>query len=466
VTVTAHRPDETLWQLRPGVYSVIDDGTLRLTLLQRGEVFGPVTEARRAALRLLAERRCADIELIELTRQRDDAADGLPEFLAALRTGGWLMATVRASGSPMYTVQPVGRPAPEPAALPHELMLSRFALIRREAEFVVQSPRAWGELRIHDPRVMAAIAALAGPTPTLRPPGGLPPEVAARLLRDLYWLGLATSGTEEDELRLSQWRPHDLWFHYRSRAGEHAYFGGGFGRTMWARGRFDPIPARPAGYPGTPIDLPRPDLVALRTGDMSLTTALENRRSARKHDDDRPITIDQLGELLYRCARVRGRYQMGELELLSRPYPSGGAAYELELYPVVRKAAGLTPGMYHYDSHEHQLRPVCGPSPAVGRLIRGAVRAASTADRPQVLIVLAARFGRLMWTYEEMPYAAILKHVGVLYQTMYLVATAMGLAACGLGAGEATAFADATGADPLVEGSVGEFILGSRAAEQ
>jgi SagB-type dehydrogenase family enzyme len=71
-----------------------------------------------------------------------------------------------------------------------------------------------------------------------------------------------------------------------------------------------------------------------------------------------------------------------------------------------------------------------------------------------------------MWTYEEMPYAAILKHVGVLYQTMYLVATAMGLAACGLGAGEATAFADATGADPLVEGSVGEFILGSRAAEQ
>jgi SagB-type dehydrogenase family enzyme len=61
-----------------------------------------------------------------------------------------------------------------------------------------------------------------------------------------------------------------------------------------------------------------------------------------------------------------------------------------------------------------------------------------------------------------MAYAATLKNVGVLYQTMYLVATAMGLAPCALGNGDSMLFAEATGIDPAVESSVGEFMLGSR----
>jgi hypothetical protein len=56
----------------------------------------------------------------------------------------------------------------------------------------------------------------------------------------------------------------------------------------------------------------------------------------------------------------------------------------------------------------------------------------------------------------------ILKHVGVLYQTMYCVATAMNLAPCALGGGDSLAFTEATGRDPLEEPCVGEFLLGSR----
>jgi oxazoline/thiazoline dehydrogenase len=40
------------------------------------------------------------------------------------------------------------------------------------------------------------------------------------------------------------------------------------------------------------------------------------------------------------------------------------------------------------------------------------------------------------------------------------VATAMGLSACGLGNGDLESFAAATGLDPLVEGSIGELMLG------
>jgi len=86
------------------------------------------------------------------------------------------------------------------------------------------------------------------------------------------------------------------------------------------------------------------------------------------------------------------------------------------------------------------------------------------ATPPQVSILVAARFGRAMWKYESMAYALILKHVGVLYEALYLTATAMGLACCALGGGNSQAFAGATGLAPHLEGSVGEFVVGSRPA--
>jgi hypothetical protein len=61
-------------------------------------------------------------------------------------------------------------------------------------------------------------------------------------------------------------------------------------------------------------------------------------------------------------------------------------------------------------------------------------------------------------------YSLILKNVGVLYDTMYLAATAMGLAPCALGCSNADAFARAARTDYYAETSVGEFLLGSRPA--
>ena len=65
-----------------------------------------------------------------------------------------------------------------------------------------------------------------------------------------------------------------------------------------------------------------------------------------------------------------------------------------------------------------------------------------------------------MANYKEIPYALILKHVGVIYQQLYLVSTALGLAPCGLGSGNSETFAHATGLDRFAHIPVGEFILG------
>jgi SagB-type dehydrogenase family enzyme len=97
-------------------------------------------------------------------------------------------------------------------------------------------------------------------------------------------------------------------------------------------------------------------------------------------------------------------------------------------------------------------------------MMRDAASCARMPGVPQVVVTLASRFGRLSWKYEGIAYATTLKNVGVLYEVMYLTATAMGLAPCALGAGDSAAFARATGLDPLVESSVGEFMLGAGGA--
>jgi SagB-type dehydrogenase family enzyme len=285
------------------------------------------------------------------------------------------------------------------------------------------------------------------------------------LWRDLCWAGILVAPESEQAEPVRQWYAHELWFHQRTRIGDRHQLGRGFGGTWWGRGVHEPLPARPAPFGGLAVELYRPDLDALRIRDVPLAAVVEDRRSIREYDDDHPLRADQLGELLYRCGRTRWVRSDQGVEFQSRPYPNGGSFYELELYPVVHQVAGVDPGMYHYDSHDHRLERVCEPNRATRNLLETARTAAAAERLPQLLLVVSARFGRVMWKYEQMSYALILKHVGVLYQTIYLAATAMGLAVCGLGAGDADSFAEATGRDPLVEGSVGEVLLGSRCRE-
>ena len=79
---------------------------------------------------------------------------------------------------------------------------------------------------------------------------------------------------------------------------------------------------------------------------------------------------------------------------------------------------------------------------------------------PQIVLAIAARFARVMWKYRSISYGVILRNAGALYQTLYLAATELGLSPCGIGAGDSATFARATGLDPVVEGTVGDFILG------
>ncbi len=109
---------------------------------------------------------------------------------------------------------------------------------------------------------------------------------------------------------------------------------------------------------------------------------------------------------------------------------------------------------------------MCESNDGVDRLLQDSAHAAGVRQRPQILMILAARFARVGWAYGPLSYSLILKEVGVVFQSVSLAATAMGLGACVLGVGNSRVFAQLTEIDPLVETSVGELRLGSMPADE
>ena len=152
------------------------------------------------------------------------------------------------------------------------------------------------------------------------------------------------------------------------------------------------------------------------------------------------------------------------LTYTARPYPSGGSSYELELYLAVDKCEGLPRGFYHYDASAHALVPIAVRAHELDAQLKAAEMAMGASAVPQILITMAARFGRISWKYSSIAYALILKDVGVLMQTLYLMATDMGLGGCAIGSTNIELFAKMTGLEFHVEGAVGQFALG-RGAE-
>ena len=270
----------------------------------------------------------------------------------------------------------------------------------------------------------------------------------------LLQAGILTIARDGD----GRWEFHDRLFHTRSRM-----WGGDprpFGVTMRLRGQMDPLPAEESPD-GPPIALPTG---APARSEPSLAAVTEARRSRRAAGA--PLTVEDLGALLQRVARVRGVRPAAAGDELDRPVPSAGALGAVGVYPLIVDCEGLQAGLHRYDGRAHALRAIPGRPEHLDAIVENARTTAGLApDAPvQALLVLVARFGRLQFKYSGMAYAAVLKDVGVLFEALALTTTALGLGGCPLGGGDALAFARASGLDPWAAGSVGEFLLVGKVA--
>lgn len=387
-------------------------------------------------------------------------ADGGPyTFLDALARAARVVITSGDGGIRRIPCREdfVAVPAPPPDAA-EKWRLSRFTTMSRKGgEMMVRSPLGDSYLLASNPAAQEAIASLVAPRrrEEIELPDLFDLLIAASCILPCDEAGNTIDETDPDRLL---WEPHDLTFHGRSRLGRADPEVGGTYAKPGSAERRPAVKENP--WKEGAIPLSRPDLAALARNDPPLTAILENRRSIRQYGIVPPSSAE-LGSFLFRTARVKYRQEGPDDSFAWRPYPSGGALYEQEFYVTIDACTDLMRGFYYYDAEAHALCPIRPPDAETETLLYEASMSTAFTGRPQILITIASRFARFNRKYSGMSYAAQLKNIGAIYQTMYLVATAMGLGGCALGLGNPDRFCRLAGVDYLQEGSLGEFMLGS-----
>ncbi|MBA3957078.1 MAG: SagB family peptide dehydrogenase [Parachlamydiaceae bacterium] len=259
---------------------------------------------------------------------------------------------------------------------------------------------------------------------------------------------------------LQFWEFHDLVFHSSSRRGE---FDDNvrFGATYRFQEKLSPPLTFKDIDVNSAFELYKPNLDELAISDSPFSRVLESRRSIRGHSDSKKITLEKLGEFLYRSIGLREVVKMPIQDAIFRPYPAAGAIHEIDFYLVINVCNGIEPGVYYYHPVRHTLCKKNVGMSYIEKIISNAkfgMGVAATA--PQIVFVLTSRFKKIAWKYEKMSYRCTLISMGAIFQTMSLVATSMNLASCIVGSGDSSLFAEALNIDSLEEGAIGEFTLG------
>jgi SagB-type dehydrogenase family enzyme len=471
-----------LWSLRSDVLIETDPADGALTLLSRsGEVVirsaGPLLRGLLGRMQLGPTR--LENALDVGPGPRTGAVAERAALMFAVSRLQHLVVRSLATGEGagvLLSVEPVARRAefrPRPPDPDLPVRLSSFAVLRTEAGlFQAESPLSLHRVLLHQTMAGALAAALARPR-TLAELGGLvagPSGLLRAAVSYLLAAGIVVQAVrgaqgpefaEDQDPVLRMWSPVDLMFHTRSTMGRH---GGDFGATYPLGSNSQPEPDVKARPEAGRIALHRPRIEEVLEGDAPFTAVLEARRSTTRFGA-LPPTVRELGDLLYRAVRIRARItrEGGDPAagcLQDRPYPAGGAMHELEFYITVDRCEGLEPGVYAYDALRHELVPITSEPRARRELLNQARLATEPEQPPPVLITITARFRRIFWKYSAVGYSLILKDAGVVLQTLQLVATALGLAACPIGGCEIEDTPAVLGLDWRVESGVGALVLG------
>ncbi|MCG8460071.1 MAG: putative peptide maturation dehydrogenase, partial [Holophagales bacterium] len=191
----------------------------------------------------------------------------------------------------------------------------------------------------------------------------------------------------------------------------------------------------------------------------SLLHLLARRRTTRLFDAERPMSAAQLSTILFYTYGCHGYAPLApEVIGLKKTSPSGGALHPVEAYPLLLHVDGLEPGLYHYRTEHHALdllRPLGGDE--ARRLAEHFVGGQSYYRTAHALFVLTARFHRNFWKYRRSPkaYRVVLLDAGHLSQTLYLLATHLGLGAFFTAAVNDIDIEEALGIDGVEEGVIG-----------
>jgi SagB-type dehydrogenase family enzyme len=388
-----------------------------------------------------------------VTEDALDVLGGQPAapLLLQLDRAGLLDRELRVGRQAWAQLLPCREPSRTPPAPPlcGLLRLNPTLLLQPDPQgLVLHAPGSWARVQLRHVGLMPLLDGLARGCSLAQAQRLVPlaPGLVEPLLLLWAWCGVL-SPNEPTQANNSAWPAHEQLFHSRTRRG--------FAPEPLGKQAESAAPTAAAWPPGTRLQL-EPDAAAALQ--LPLAQALGQRRSLREHRSG-ALPLADLSRFLWHT--LAGQPRQGRPH---HAYPSGGACYALRAHLVLARGEGLDTGLYAYDAAAHALLQVKPLDAAQQALLCEAAASAQCQAPPQALLVLCADYRRMQAAYGSLAYSLLLKEVGAVMQTAQLVATALGLACCPLGTGDALQFAALAGADPWALPAVGELLLGQPAS--
>ena len=205
----------------------------------------------------------------------------------------------------------------------------------------------------------------------------------------------------------------------------------------------------------TRVELPSDD----ERADESILSTIKNRGSGRAITDA-PLPASTLATLLRHSNAVIGSAQTPDGAFYRRAAANSGDLGSVEIFPVVLNVQGIQPGIYHFDSVQHDLAEV--RSGNFGAWLREFVLFQAELSSAAVALVLTAAVGRLQTKYGIRGYRFALLDVGHVSQNIYLVGTALGIQVCASAGFIDDEVDQALGLDGLDTASMLVLLLGPR----
>lgn len=173
------------------------------------------------------------------------------------------------------------------------------------------------------------------------------------------------------------------------------------------------------------VVVPLPDPVFESKLGMSLERAILERRSVREYSSG-PLTLEEMGQLLWAAQGIT------EPERGFRAAPSAGATYPLEIYLIAGQVEGLSPGVYRYRPHTHDLELI-SEGDRRQELFNAALQQTPVREAA-INLVFSAVYQRTTQRYGERGIKYVHMEVGHAAQNVYLQVVSLGLGTVVIGA--------------------------------
>jgi len=151
------------------------------------------------------------------------------------------------------------------------------------------------------------------------------------------------------------------------------------------------------------------------------------KRFSYRNFSKKPVTLKQLSEILYYSAGIV-RESGDELR---RPYPSAGAKYPIEIYPLILVNSNIQKGLYHYDPLSHSLDVLLVP--LRNSDISKIWKTQQWFKKASIVLILTAVYTRTTEKYGEEGLSFPFIEAGHIGQSVYLLAQNMKIGCCAIG---------------------------------